>query len=211
MSQRITLQRVRISYPTLFNPKAVEAGQEPRYSAAFLLPQNDPVVATINQAAQAAINEMFGSAPPAQLKPLPMYAGETKYPGDSNYAGLYVIQAYAATKPYVVDENVQKVIDPSRIYAGCYVNASLAIYAYKRNTGSGLAFGLDGVQFVGDGERLDGRPAVGDLFQPVAGAPAPIGQAPGVMPVQQPAGAPQQAPMPAVPGQGPLPPNGYNF
>lgn len=61
-------------------------------------------------------------------------------------------------KPQVVD--LAKILipdgDTDRIYPGAWARASVGVYAYD-NIGKGLAFGLNNLQWLGHGERLDSR------------------------------------------------------
>ncbi len=180
MSTRILFKNVRISYPHLFTARAIKGG-EPKFGAAFLVPKDDPIWIRVNAAAAAAIAEKFGPNPPQNVKPLPMTDGD--HP-DTGHPGNWVINTNATMKPIVVDETVQPIIDQGKIYAGCQVNADITIYAYKGDLAKGVTFGLNGVQFVRDDERLDGRPTAEQMFQPVQGAPA--GAAPGVVPQADP-------------------------
>lgn len=79
----------------------------------------------------------------------------------------YVLQpwANADSRPLVVDRWVDPkdpegrpvvINDPAKIYPGCYVRAMLNPYYYKSGT-KGVNFGLIGVQFWADGDRLDTR------------------------------------------------------
>lgn len=179
MGERIYLESVRISYPHLFTPRAVNPGDEPKFGAAFIVPNDHKAWPEINAAVQKVIAEAFGPQP-GVMKDLPLKVGEKYYPGDPNYAGCTVLNTSAKTKPHVVDQNVKPVMDAGMIYAGCFVNASISIYTYKRPTGKGVAFGLDGVQFLRDGDRLDGRPAAENLFERVQGSPAPVAPVPGM-------------------------------
>lgn len=175
MGERLFIENVRISFPHLFVPRAMDERSEPKFQASFIIPKNHPAVAQIMAARERVIAAEF-SGGKQMHRDLPMKDGDNPQVG---VPGCYVINASAKTKPHVVDQNVKPIIDPGMIYAGCYVNVSVSIYAYNQKTGNGITFGLDGVQFKSDGERLDGRPSAESMFQPVAGAPAPVAPAPG--------------------------------
>ena len=166
----IRLQRVTLSYPHLFEARSVNQGA-PKYSASFLLrpatiPEHYEALTAINAGRAQVIAESGGKEP---KRDLPLKNGETEYPGNELYAGVYIVRAASTGKPQTVDQNVNPVIDASSIYPGCVVNASITIYAYKHQTGGGITFGLEAVQLVGDGPRLDNRPDASTIFQPVDG------------------------------------------
>jgi hypothetical protein len=70
-------------------------------------------------------------------------------------------------KPGVVDEKVQPIVEEGEIYGGCYVRASLSVYAYDQSGNKGVSFGLRNIQKVGDGEAFGGRTRAEDDFTPV--------------------------------------------
>ena len=47
-------------------------------------------------------------------------------------------------------------LDPSLVYGGCYVRASLICYAYDVSGNQGVSASLRSVQKIGDGDRLGG-------------------------------------------------------
>lgn len=74
-----------------------------------------------------------------------------------------------APQPGVVSEVPDEdgkpmVIDPAKVYAGCIVKASIDPYCYDTDGNAGVTFGLGNVQFIRDGERLDGRTFAQDDF-----------------------------------------------
>ena len=194
MGTRVYIERARISYPHLHQARKVNPTDEKaKFSATFVVPNNHPVIAQI----QTAIGQVISEAgiDPQRMQPVPWADGGQDFPGH------VLIKTNSTTNPHVVDENVQPIIDPGKVYAGCYVNGSITVYTYKRQTGNGVAFGLDGVQFAADGERLDGRPTADQIFQAIPGAPAPVAGAPtpGAPPPAAPPGPQAAQANPAAP------------
>ena len=58
-----------------------------------------------------------------------------------------------------------RITDPSEVYSGCQVRASLNVFAYDRAGNRGISLGLNNVQKLADGERLDGRLKAEDDFE----------------------------------------------
>ena len=96
-----------------------------------------------------------------------------------NYDGVEGNMALAAhaqenAPPRLVDG--QRILLPQNtplIYAGCYVNASVEIWAQDNQWGKRLNAQLRGVQFVRDGDSFSAaRPASVDEFEVVEGAAA---------------------------------------
>ena len=202
----------RLSYPALFQPRKVsEESDKKAYSAAILIPKTDTTTVGIIQAAiQAAVDQGVADGKFKQ----PIDPNQTKYPplrdGDSmnsngeprgaEYAGHWFISARAPEnrKPFVVDANVQPVIQESDVYAGCYVNAALQFFPYSHNVGGkGISVSLQGIQKARDGEPLGGGVVEAtDVFSALPGAQAAPAQTGGF---GQPAQAAQQQ---AAPGLG---------
>ena len=183
----------RLSYPALFQPRQVAQDSDKKnYQATLLIPKSDAnTVAIIQAAIQAAVDQGVADGKFKQ----PIDPNQTKYPplrdGDSmnsngeprgaEFAGHWFISSKAPEnrKPFVVDANVQPVIQESDVYAGCYVNAALQFFPYSHATGGkGISVSLQGIQKARDGEPLGGGIVeASDVFSalPGAGAAQPTG------------------------------------
>lgn len=173
----------RLSYPNLFTPRQANEQAAPKYSATLLIPKSDTTtVARVQAAIDAAVQDgvdrrVFKTAiDPAQSKYPPLRDGDK--PNDSGeprgpeFAGHWFISAKAGTqrKPFVVDQQLQPIIDENDIYAGCYVNMAVQFFAYENSGNKGISAALVGVQFAKDGDRLGG-PALEaeDVFGVIGG------------------------------------------
>jgi len=200
MGTQLKFTRARISYPHLVEPRAVKAGDTPKYQSALIVQKTDPNLPSLAAISQQELTNMYGNAIPPNAKALPMYDGDTSpgYAGSPEYAGCMILNT-GSYDPVPVANSSGIICSPGDIYSGCYCDVHVSIYAYGNKPGSmskGVTFGLDGIQFREDGERLDNRPSASEMFAPIDGAPAPV--APGVVP----------APAGAVPIQQPVQP-GY--
>ena len=81
--------------------------------------------------------------------------------------------------PFVVDAQVQPVIDPTQVYSGMWGNVNVNFFAYNSAGKKGIGCGLNGVQKTGDGDPLGSRVTAQEAFQPVAAAPAAAQGTPG--------------------------------
>ena len=63
-----------------------------------------------------------------------------------------------------MDAKVQKIIDQSEVYSGCYGKISVTFYGYNSNGNRGIAAGLGNIQKLKDGESLGGRSNAEDEF-----------------------------------------------
>ena len=150
----------RISFANIWEPKAINGGDE-KYSVSCLIPKSDKkTLARIQKAVEAAkedgkARKWSGKIPP-NLK-LPLRDGDIDRPDDENYEDCYFLNASSKDAPQVVDRKVNPVLDPMMVYYGCYCNVSVNFYAFNANGNRGVAAGLGNIQFVRDGERLSGK------------------------------------------------------
>lgn len=150
----------RISFANIWEPKAINGGDE-KYSVSCLIPKSDKkTLARIQKAVEAAkedgkTRKWSGKIPP-NLK-LPLRDGDINRPDDENYEDCYFLNASSKDAPQVVDRKVNPVLDPMMVYSGCYCNVSVNFYAFNANGNRGVAAGLGNIQFVRDGERLSGK------------------------------------------------------
>ena len=162
---KLQLTNVRLSFPDLFTPRAIDDG-EPRYSAAFILPPDHPQLPEIRAALkQAAIDKWAarGAAQYAALEAtdkLCLHNGSTKaYDGyDGNF---FISAASPEDKPPLVLGPDRRPLEKSsgKPYAGCYVNAVVEIWAQDNKFGKRINASLKGVQFARDGDAFSGSPA----------------------------------------------------
>lgn len=70
--------------------------------------------------------------------------------------GAIFITAKSKNKPGLIDSKGQEIINPDELYPGCYVMAEVAAGAYDTEGNRGVAFYLNHVMKVRDGERMGG-------------------------------------------------------
>lgn len=180
-SEVIQLRNVRLSFARLFEAKAFRVGQTPRYEATFLLdPSNADHAATIKLLQTTAgqlIQQQWDGTKPATLA-LCMGKGDTK--GYDGYAGMIYVASHNKVRPTVVDRNRNPVAegDTQAPYSGCYVNATITLWAQDNEFGKRINANLRGVQFVRAGEAFGIQPVdateefeqlEGDAAAPTAG------------------------------------------
>lgn len=150
----------RISFANIWEPKAINGGDE-KYSVSCLIPKSDKkTLARIQKAVEAAKEDgksrKWGGKLPPNLK-LPLRDGDIDRPDDENYEDCFFLNASSKDAPQVVDRKVNPILDPMMVYSGCYCNVSVNFYAFNANGNRGVAAGLGNIQFVRDGERLSGK------------------------------------------------------
>ena len=180
---------VRLSFPDLYRPVEYEKDDgKPRFNATFLIDPKSENHKNIEADIVAAAKEVFEKDWEKKLAALKGNSNKYCYL-DGNlkdydgYAGMYYLAAHKPAKQgpvgvygNVIDPQTGKVVvlteESGKPYGGCYVNATVEIYAQK-GANPGIRCGLIAVQFARDGDAFSGsKPANPDDFAPVEGADA---------------------------------------
>lgn len=163
MSETIVkLNNVRLAFPQLFEAKTVNGEGTPAYSASFIIPPNHPAIKELEAAMKDIAKAKWGAKADAIYKAMEtsdklcLHNGDTKADYDG-YAGNKFVSSRSKTAPLVVDPQKNKLTaHDGRPYAGCYVNASISLWAQDNNYGKRINASLRGVQFLRDGEAFAG-------------------------------------------------------
>ncbi|MEX6053044.1 DUF2815 family protein [Mammaliicoccus sciuri] len=160
LKTRMVIKNARASYVTIFEPKAINEGDEPKYSMSIIIPKSDTatikrIEKAIENAAQNGKNTKFGSKVPANLK-TPLRDGDIEREDDPAYADSYFINANTKLKPDVIGMDKLPLTNPTDLYSGCYVHVSVNFYPFAVSGNKGVAAGLGNVMKAKDGEPLGG-------------------------------------------------------
>ena len=165
----IVIRNVRLSFPTLYKPVEFKAGDgKPRWSATFLIEKGSENHKLIEEAIKAAAAETFGDKADAMLRAMRGQKNQDCYLDGATkaydgYEGVMALACHRArnTKngglnpaPRIIDRDKSPLhADSGKPYAGCYVNAKVAIYCQKgENPGVRASFSV--VQFAKDGDAF---------------------------------------------------------
>lgn len=174
---RIQLKNVRLAFPALFDPTAMDPGDKPRYSAMLIIAGDDPQLDAVRAVQEKVAKEKWRDKAATILKglakqdKLALHDGDTKAKYDGLEGNFFVsAAAQENSAPTVVDRDRSPLSARSgRPYAGCYVNASIELWAQDNSFGQRINAQLRGVQFLADGDSFAaGRPADADEFDDVA-------------------------------------------
>ena len=161
---KIKLNNVRLSFPSIFR-KAVFSGEETKFEATFLLDKDTQAdkIAEIDKAVQAMIADNLKGAKLKADKICLKDGDDIEYDG---YANHMSIKASNNKRPKALDRDKSQLTeDDNRLYAGCYVNAVIELWAQNNQWGKRINANLLGVQFFKDGEPFsDGATASDDDF-----------------------------------------------
>ena len=167
MSTKVITGKCRACYVHIFEPHSTN-GSEPKYSLTVSVPKSDTETvekmrAAIEEAIQNGIANKWGGKRPPNLK-LPLRDGDEERPDDPTFTESLFVNCNSVERPGVVDRKRIPITDPTTVYSGCYVRASINFYPFNTNGNKGIGAGLGNVQFWCDGEPLNGRMKAEDEF-----------------------------------------------
>jgi hypothetical protein len=156
------------SYAFVWKPQpSMTAGQEPKYALTLVVSKKADLT-PLRKACETAAVKKFGDKALKLIKlgkiKLPFRDGDEEREDDDLYAGKVFFAAKSNQQPRVVDENLKSITDQFEFYSGCKCRISVWPYGYDVNGNKGVAFSLNNVQKLADGERLSGRQAPEDEF-----------------------------------------------
>lgn len=174
------LRNVRLAFPNLFEAKEYKPGDgRPRFDATFLIGPGSENDKAVRAAIKQEATNTYGQKAELLLKQWENNPNKYAYlNGDlkdyDGYAGMMYLSCHSKVKPATFD-NVRdpdtgkareiKSETEGRLYAGCYVNAKVSIYAQKGEN-AGIRASMSGIQFCRDGDAFSaGRPASADEFE----------------------------------------------
>ena len=145
----------RLSFPALFKPaKPMSEGQEGKYQCELIFPK-DTDLSELQRCVDQAIEDKWGNKPPAKLR-LPFRDGSER--NSDGYENSIFFSCRTSDKPgVVIGPNREPCLDPSEVYGGCYVRVSVTAFGYDMTTNKGVAFALNNVWKIRDGESFTGR------------------------------------------------------
>lgn len=185
----ITISNVRLSYCNLFQPRPPmgDPNGTPKFSCTVLVPKtNVQAKALIDDAIQKAIeagvsSKWNGVRPP--MPAIPVHDGDGVRPSDGSpfgeeCKGMWVFTASSNQQPFVVDGQVQPIINPTEVYSGIWANININFFPYNAAGKKGVGCGLNGVQKLRDDQPLGGgKITAQEAFSVVSQPQAPQPQA----------------------------------
>lgn len=160
--------KFRVSFPALFEASAMDENSKAKYGVTMLFPKDtdlSKIEAAHDAALQEGITKLWKGKKPKNLR-TPFRDGdeEEDYAEKDGYADHIFVRASSLQKPGVIDKDKDKISDPMEVYAGCYARATIVAYAYDVAGNRGVAFGLQNLQKLKDGDAFSGRMQAQDEF-----------------------------------------------
>ena len=156
-SKKVVTPTFRASFVNVFEPRENQQSGKLEYSVKMIF-DKDADLTDLKDIIKEAIRNKWGNNPPKNLK-MPLRNGNEsdldKYPEDKDKV---IANAKSVMyPPGLIDAKTkQEIIDPKEFYSGCYARASIVCYAYD-NVSKGVAFGLQNLLKIKDGEPLVNR------------------------------------------------------
>lgn len=170
MTVKIKLQNVRLSFPRLFTAEAFPGTEQKRYGASFLIEKGSTADKEIAAAIEAESKAKFGKT---WQKTLTSIQGNTnkfcyrdgdngKYEAEEGHMVINANRKEQDGRPLVVDRDRTPLVEKDgKPYAGCYVNATIEVWAQDGQY-TGMRCTLLGVQFNRDGDSFGGAGKAND-------------------------------------------------
>ena len=171
---------VRVSFPALIAPEAMQEGQVKKYGATFLFYPGFSVD-VVKQGMHAAAIEKFGAyaSEGSARKYGKTFAqdiifglrnmDEKAHKLDGYVPGGFFLSARAANRPGLVDRH-RAPLSPEAFYAGAWVVATIRPFGTDNGGQKRVAFGLQNVQLLCDGDKFGGGSSPDDDFVDMSAA-----------------------------------------
>jgi len=180
--ETVITPQFKINFPNLFKPRMNDLNGKAEYSLVALFPKGTDM-SKLHAAIQKVCEKKWGTDAtkwPKNIRhPFREQSDRAKYdditkkevlPPGYERGGLYM-NLKSTNQPGVVNQRVEKILDPEEIYSGCECIASVRPFAYSQAGNNGVSFSLLNVQKVKDGEPLSGRTRAEDHFTPISQDP----------------------------------------
>jgi hypothetical protein len=165
---------------------------EPKFSTALLWPASKPVKVldvvtkqeiTLEQAVVKVAAEKWGDKAAAMLKAgklkNPIRSGDTDRSESPEFEGMVFITASSTKRPGIVNaqnKNLKALAEEAALngeefdpreecYSGCILRASVSLFCFDKGVNKGVGVGLNNLQVIKKGERIDGRKKAEDEFE----------------------------------------------
>ena len=161
MSAEFTTGTVRFSYLTVFKPKAFASGGDEMYSVVLLIPKDDKktirgIKEAIDSAMQEGVSSKWNGKKPAGLWNPLRDGDDEKADEHPEYEGMYFLTAKSRTKPILLDEYGDEIVDETELYSGCWGRANLTFFPFN-NTTKGVGVALNALKKKRDDEPFGNR------------------------------------------------------
>lgn len=170
--KKVVTPPFRVSFPSVFEKSQFGEGK-PKYGVTMLFypeKMNDKEkaqFAAMKSILDEACRGKFGK-PRAKLLENPNFKGGIRKGEEKDLdgygPGCLFAAASSQNRPGLIDKDRQPILSEEDFYPGCWARATVTAYAYD-NKSKGVAFGLQNLQKLGDGESFRSSTPAEDDFE----------------------------------------------
>lgn len=160
------------SYANIFKPRAVDEGDEPKYSISMLFSKT-ATAGTPEAKSLAELKKMIEYVAAKKFGPKwmeirgfkhPVRDGDVDKPDHKEYAGKWFANSSSKRQPGIVGRNLVPITSEEDAYSGCKFVAAVNVYAFEKKGSKGVALGLNNLLVFEKGDRIDGRKGAAEDF-----------------------------------------------
>lgn len=147
---KIKIKNARLSFPSLFQHATFDGTSTDKYEATFILDkvEHADLIKQLEAQIDGHIKDLKKKLPADKI--CLKDGDELDRP---EFEGKMTIKASTKKRPLVIDRDKSPLTeDDNKVYAGCYVNGIISLWAQNNGYGKRVNAQLDGVQFCQDGE-----------------------------------------------------------
>ena len=141
-----------LSFPHLFEPTSAPGSTRETFNAMLIFPKGTDLTA-LKELAKEVFREKFPNGAKGARDPFRNGNEKVEEWGEIFRDATYV-RVSSNLRPAVVDRQKQFITEPEQVYGGQFVRAVIHAYGYDTSGNKGIAFGLDAIQIIRDGEPL---------------------------------------------------------
>lgn len=149
---KIKMQGVRLSFPSLFQFGSFGGNSTNKYEATFILDKDKDAttIEAINVEIKKLIKDSFKGKSVGDDK-ICLKDGDDSERAE--FQGMMSIKASTKKRPLIINQDKSPIVEEDNIiYAGCYVNAIISLWAQDNQYGKRINGQIEGIQFHSDGE-----------------------------------------------------------
>jgi hypothetical protein len=161
---KISIPASRLSFPSLFKHGSFNNESTGKFEATFILDEKehaDAIKQLKTEMARLIKEDLKGSKLSSDRLCLKKNDDEDR----PEYKGMLTIKSSTKKRPMLINRDKSPVTEEDNVlYAGCYVNAIVSLWAQDNGYGKRINAQLDGIQFVRDGEPFGEAGISSDAF-----------------------------------------------
>lgn len=166
---KIKIASARLSFPSLFQMAEFGGELTGKYEATFVLDKEDD--AKTIEKIEKAIKDLMAEKLKIKLPDDKICLKDGDTLGRPEFEGKMTIKASTKKRPLVINRDKSPITEEDNVvYAGCYVNGIVTLWAQSNQYGKRINAQLDGVQFARDGEPFGTGGVGADEFDDFGGS-----------------------------------------